>query len=113
MSERSTSASVRFIFPWGHLPRSGRSFLTDLPIFALGLALFYSVIAISRYWSGPLTAQVEIDLNPRALPLYVFYSVMRISVAYFLSLAFTLVYGYIAAYHARAERFMIPLLDVL
>jgi NitT/TauT family transport system permease protein len=30
-----------------------------------------------------------------------------------LSLAFTLVYGYIAAYNAKAERFMIPLLDVL
>src|SRR4029077_9598446 len=30
-----------------------------------------------------------------------------------LSLAFTLVYGYIAAYNPKAERFMIPLLDVL
>src|SRR5713226_7183122 len=114
MSRQSTSAALRsFVLPWGVLPRSSRSFLTDLPIFALGLALFYSVIAISRYWSGPLTAQVEIDLHPRALPVYVFYSVMRISIAYFLSLAFALVYGYIAAYNARAERFMIPLLDVL
>jgi NitT/TauT family transport system permease protein len=41
------------------------------------------------------------------------YSVLRISIAYFLSLAFTIVYGYIAAYHVRAERVMIPLLDVL
>jgi NitT/TauT family transport system permease protein len=114
MSRRSIPVSLRsFLLPWGALPISRRSFLTDLPIFALGIALFYSVIAISRYWSGPLTAQVEIDLHPRALPLYVFYSVMRISIAYFLSLAFTLVYGYIAAYYARAERFMIPLLDVL
>src|SRR6202008_1163451 len=32
---------------------------------------------------------------------------------YALSLVFTLVYGYIAAYNKRAERFMIPLLDVL
>ncbi len=38
---------------------------------------------------------------------------MRISIAYLLSLAFTLVYGYVAAYNPRAERFMIPLLDVL
>ena len=38
---------------------------------------------------------------------------LRISAAYFLSLIFTLVYGYIAAYNPRAERFMIPLLDVL
>jgi len=114
MTRQSTSATLRsFVLPWGVIPRSSRSLLTDLPIFGLGLALFYSVIAISRYWSGPLTAQVEIDLHPRALPVYVFYSVMRISIAYFLSLAFTLIYGYIAAYNARAERFMIPLLDVL
>jgi NitT/TauT family transport system permease protein len=102
-----------FHVPWGALPRSSRSFFLDLPIFAAGLALFYSVVALARYWSGPLTSQVEIDLSPHALPVYAFYSVLRISVAYFLSLIFTLVYGYIAAYNARAERFMIPLLDIL
>jgi len=102
-----------FHVPWGVLPRSSRSFLQDLPIFAAGLALFYSLIVLARYWSGPFTAQVEIDLSPRALPLYALYSVLRISVAYLLSLVFTLVYGYIAAYNARAERVMIPLLDIL
>jgi NitT/TauT family transport system permease protein len=39
--------------------------------------------------------------------------VLRISFAYGLSLAFTLVYGYVAAYNRKAERFMIPLLDTL
>jgi NitT/TauT family transport system permease protein len=38
---------------------------------------------------------------------------LRIALAYVLSLVFALVYGYIAAYRPRAERFMIPLLDVL
>src|SRR5215813_11254344 len=102
-----------FQVPWGAFPRSSRSLLFDLPVFAAGLALFYSVLALARYWSGPLTPQVEIDLSPQALPLYAFYSVLRISVAYFLSLIFTLVYGYTAAYHARAERVMVPLLDIL
>ncbi len=45
--------------------------------------------------------------------MYTLFSVLRIGLAYFLSLAFTLVYGYIAAYNQRAERFMVPLLDVL
>jgi len=102
-----------FHVPWGAFPRTSRSLLFDLPVFAAGLALFYSVLALARYWSGPLTPQVEIDLSPRALPVYAFYSVLRISVAYFLSLIFTLVYGYTAAYHARAERVMVPLLDIL
>ena len=99
--------------PWGALPRTSRSFFLDLPVFAAGLALFYSVVALARYWSGPLTAEFQIDLSPHALPLYAFYSVLRITVAYFLSLLFTLVYGYVAAYNPRAERFMIPLLDIL
>jgi NitT/TauT family transport system permease protein len=47
------------------------------------------------------------------LPVYAAYSLLRILVAYALSLAFTLVYGYIAAYNTRAERLMIPLLDIL
>ena len=102
-----------FHVPWGVLPRSSRSFIQDLPIFAAGLALFYSVVALARYWSGPLTPQVEIDLSAHSLPLYAFYSVLRISVAYFFSLIFTLVYGYIAAYNPRAERIMVPLLDIL
>ena len=99
--------------PWGLLPRSSRSMLLDLPIFAAGLALFYSLVVLARYWGGPFAATVEIDLSPRALPMYAFYSILRMSVAYFLSLAFTLAYGYIAAYNPRAERFMIPLLDIL
>jgi NitT/TauT family transport system permease protein len=39
--------------------------------------------------------------------------VARIALAYVLSLAVTLVYGYVAAHHAKAEKLMIPLLDTL
>ena len=99
--------------PWAAIPWPGRSLLADLPVFAAGLALFYGIVTLARYWSGPLTPQVEINLSVYALPVYALYSVLRLSVAYFLSLAFTLVYGYVAAYNPRAERFMVPLLDVL
>jgi len=98
---------------WPSFGRVRRSFLIDVSIFALGIALLYSVVALARYWSGPLTPQVDIDLHARALPGYALYSVLRLGIAYLLSLVFTLVYGYIAAYNSRAERFMIPLLDVL
>lgn len=105
---------TRFLHvPWGALPRPSRSLFFDLPVFAFGLAVLYSFVVLARYWSGPLTPQVEIDLSARALPFYAFYSVLRIFIAYLLSLAFTLVYGYIAAYNPRAERFMVPLLDIL
>src|SRR5215831_13974582 len=113
MNEQAQNPASTARIPWPSLPWLGRSALIEVPIFILGTGLVYGVVELARYWSGPLTPQVEIDLSARALPLYALYSVLRISLAYFLSLAFTLVYGYLAAYNARAERFMVPLLDVL
>jgi NitT/TauT family transport system permease protein len=98
---------------WTQLPRLQISYLPDLVMFAAGIALFYGVVTVGRDWFGPFTPEVEISRSLRALPAYAGYSLLRITLAYVLSLAFTLVYGYIAAYNARAERFMIPLLDVL
>ena len=87
--------------------------LIDLLMFAGCLALFYGIISAARTWFGPFTPTVEIHRDPRYLPMYAGYSLLRIFLAYILSLLFTLVYGYIAAYNPRAEKFMIPLLDVL
>ena len=89
------------------------SLLRDIPILLAGLALFYSVLSLAHYWTGPVNAQTVIDLRPRALPQYAFFSVARISVAYLFSLGFALVYAHIAAHNAKAERIMIPLLDTL
>jgi NitT/TauT family transport system permease protein len=98
---------------WTQLPSVEISFLPDVLMFATALALFYGVLVVGRHWLGPFTPEVEIYRSPLALPAYAGYSLLRIAVAYGLSLAFTLVYGYIAAYNPRAEKFMIPLLDVL
>lgn len=99
--------------PWSLLPTQTWSLLTDVFIFGLGLTLFYFVVVLARTWFGPFNPQVEISRSPAMLPVYAAYSMLRILIAYVLSLAFTLVYGYIAAYNAKAERFMIPLLDIL
>ena len=98
---------------WTQLPRVEISYLPDLLMFAAAMALFYGVLEVGRAWLGPFTPEVEISRSPWALPAYAGYSLLRITIAYFFSLAFTLVYGYIAAYNPKAERFMIPLLDVL
>jgi NitT/TauT family transport system permease protein len=98
---------------WAQLPAFEISYLPDVLMFAAAIALFYAVLIVGRAWLGPITAEVEISRSPWALPAYAGYSLLRITIAYLFSLAFTLVYGYIAAYNKRAERFMIPLLDVL
>jgi NitT/TauT family transport system permease protein len=98
---------------WTQLPRLEVSRLPDVIMFAAGIAIFYAVVTVGHSWFGPFTPSVEISRSVWALPAYAGYSLLRISIAYVLSLAFTLLYGYVAAYNPRAERFMIPLLDVL
>ena len=95
------------------LPRASVAGLPDLIMFSAGLALFYGIVEIGRNWLGPFKGQIEISRNLSALPVYAGYSLLRIALAYVLSLLFAVTYGYIAAYRPRAERFMIPLLDVL
>jgi NitT/TauT family transport system permease protein len=110
MARAKTSAGV---LTWGTIPRSVPSILQDLPIIFAGLALFYAFLSLTHYWMAPANAQTAIQLRVSALPKYAMFSVLRLAIAYVFSLAFTLVYGYIAAYNPRAERFMIPLLDTL
>jgi NitT/TauT family transport system permease protein len=98
---------------WTQLPSIESSHLPDVIMFAAAIALFYGVAMVGRSWFGPFTPTIEISRSLWALPAYAGYSLLRITIAYVLSLGFALVYGYVAAYNARAERFMIPLLDVL
>ena len=88
-------------------------FFLDLSVAACGLALFYAVLRIAEYWMGHPVPAVEISPSAKMLPLYAFYSVVRIFVAYLLSLIFAVGYGYIAAYNPRVEAFMIAVLDIL
>jgi NitT/TauT family transport system permease protein len=87
--------------------------LHDLPVIAAGLALFYALLSTTHYWLSPVNEHTEISLSLSALPKYAMYSVLRIAFAYGVSLVFSIVYGYVAAYNAKAEKVMIPLLDTL
>jgi NitT/TauT family transport system permease protein len=88
-------------------------FVLDLCVAAIGLACFYGVVVIARYWFGHPEPEIVISQSPRALPLYAFYSVVRIGLAYLLSLVFAVGYGYVAAYNKRIEALMIAGLDIL
>jgi NitT/TauT family transport system permease protein len=85
----------------------------DLCVAGIGLACFYAVVRIANYWFGHPIPEIVISLSPRALPLYAFYSVVRIGLAYLLSLVFAVGYGYVAAYSKRVEALMIAGLDIL
>ena len=112
MSPREQAGSVKTP-AWGIFPEAIPSLLKDVPIFLAAFSVFYAVLAISRYWLTPFTSETVIDLRPGALPAYAMFSVIRIAISYFISLIFSVTYGYIAAHNPRAERVMIPLLDTL
>jgi NitT/TauT family transport system permease protein len=88
-------------------------FFIDLGVAALMLALFFAVVSTGVYWFQKPIPVVAISNSIGALPLYAFYSLVRMAIAYGLSLAFAISYGYIAAYNPRVEPWMIAVLDVL
>jgi NitT/TauT family transport system permease protein len=82
-----------------------------LVLVGLAVVLYLAIrlaLGSSKVFVGP-----EISLSPLALPYYAGLSIGRMAAAYVLSLVFSLVYGYLAARNRRAERVLIPLLDIL
>jgi len=82
-------------------------------VFAGVFAVIFGVYSIGRSWLGPVKVEAEISQDPRSLWAYALYSLVRILVAYGISLVFALAYGYAAAKSKRAEIVLIPLLDIL
>jgi len=88
-------------------------FFIDAGIALCALAVFFAVVSTGVYWLGKPVPVVPISNSIGALPLYAFYSIVRMCVAYLLSLAFAISYGYIAAYNPRIEPWMVAVLDIL
>jgi len=88
-------------------------FLIDVGVAACGLAIFFSIVSTGNYWMGKPIPVVPISHSISALPAYAFYSIVRIAIAYLLSLIFAISYGYIAAYNPRVEAWMVAVLDIL
>ncbi len=88
-------------------------FVIDLGVAACALAIFFAIVSTGVYWFQKPIPVVPISNSIRALPLYAFYSIVRMAIAYMLSLAFAVSYGYIAAYNPRIEPLMVAVLDIL
>jgi NitT/TauT family transport system permease protein len=88
-------------------------FFIDMAIGGFGLAVLLSVVSTGIYWFGKPMPVVHISSSIGSLPVYAFYSVVRMAIAYTLSLIFAVAYGYIAAYNPRLEPWMVAALDIL
>lgn len=88
--------------------------LPDVIALALMLAIFVGMLILAKHWLDPIALDKrEIDLSLLTLPRATFLSVGRIVIAYFVSVVLALVVGYWAAHSRAAERFIIPLVDIL
>jgi NitT/TauT family transport system permease protein len=86
-------------------------FFIDLGLACCALAIFAAFVHTGEYWLGKPIPVIPISHSVSALPVYAFYSIFRIGIAYLLSLSFAVAYGYTAAYNRRLEAWMIALLD--
>lgn len=104
-------ASIQTIFRT-NTPQRRATFADGVVLLSLAV-LFYGGMTLAANFGRTQPAVEQISLAPGALPVYTLFSVTRMLAAYILSTLFTLFYGRMAAYNRRAERVMLPLLDVL
>ena len=79
------------------------------------LVLLYAILRVGHGTTASFSsAQLEhVSTSPARLPYDAARSLLRMFVALALSYAFTLVYGYAAARSRRAEKILVPILDIL
>ncbi len=85
----------------------------DILIISFIIGILSVVVYVASGWRYEMQPAVEISLELKNLPLYSANSLIRIFFAYFLSLLFSIWYGYTASRSKMHEKVMIPLLDVL
>lgn len=87
----------------------------DLMILLLVFGLFAVLVWGAQHMTAPyaLGETIEISLNPKMLPGYAISTVIRMGIALFFSLLFTFTVGTLAAKNARAERFILPFIDIM
>jgi len=85
----------------------------DLILFAALIALIFAIIRLGSEFSGVYNSDLKIETDIRVLPAYTGQTLMRMTLAYLLSLGFTLVYAYVAYRSKVAALILLPLLDIL
>jgi NitT/TauT family transport system permease protein len=99
--------------PNAELDRVATPRWVDALMLCLLVAAAYGVMRAAGEWRSPLSAGAPLDLATRNLPRYAALSTLRMTVAYVISLVFSLAYARVAAGSRNAERLMLPVLDIL
>jgi NitT/TauT family transport system permease protein len=89
----------------------------DVAVLVAVLALLYVVLRVghgttARFSSSALSS-AHVSTDPTRIPYDAARSLLRMFIALFFSTVFTFVYGYLAARSRRAEKILVPILDIL
>ncbi|MGI9952894.1 ABC transporter permease subunit [Moorellaceae bacterium AZ2] len=84
-----------------------------ITILAGALLVAFAYFAYQGHRVTELAGAAAIVTDLKTLPYYAFRSFLRMLAAYILSFVFSLVYGYKAGSDRRAEKILLPVLDVL
>ncbi len=87
----------------------------DFVILALIFGLFSILVWGAQQMATPyqLGEVIPISLSPKMLPQYALYTIIRMGIALALALIFTFTIGTLAAKSERAEKFIIPFIDIM
>jgi NitT/TauT family transport system permease protein len=88
----------------------------DLLVFAALLGLLYGLLRLAPALNAPFLPKAPskpLSTNPANLPYYAVRSLFRMFIALFISIVFTFAYAEAAARLPRAEKVLIPVLDIL
>jgi len=77
------------------------------------IALLFGIIRTAANFTGTYQSDLVIETNVAVLPSYSAQTLLRMVLAYGLSLIFSLVYSYFAYRSKTASQILIPLLDIL
>jgi len=89
--------------------------LLDVFVLVAVFVLLYLVLRVGSGTTASFNAHrlQSVSTNPARLPYDAARSLLRMFIALFFSLVFTFTYGYAAARSRRAERVLVPMLDIL
>lgn len=87
--------------------------LRDLILLFGLIALIFGIIRTAAKFGGAYESDLVIETGLNVLPAYTAQTLLRMLLAYLLSLVFTLIYAYTAYRSQLASRILLPLLDIL
>lgn len=89
------------------------SVLADSAVLIFIAAFIYSLTIFGRQWEASFNPTSDISTSLSSLAVYTAFSALRGLIAYLISLTFTIFVGYWAAKSTKAEKIILPFLDIM